>query len=93
MSHPQLGTIPLYRLREGIERFFITDINNPAASSAAQSELAVMWDKLSTRPTDFNHVPGGANVLYMDGHGAFVRWPSEQFPVNPYMAYITNATL
>jgi hypothetical protein len=28
----------IYRLREGIERFFITDINNPAASAKAQSE-------------------------------------------------------
>nr|AUN37043.1 hypothetical protein [uncultured bacterium] len=27
----------IYRLREGIERFYITDINNPAASAAAQS--------------------------------------------------------
>ncbi len=27
----------IYRLREGIERFFITDINNPAASATAQS--------------------------------------------------------
>ncbi|MBI2424224.1 MAG: hypothetical protein HYV27_15440 [Candidatus Hydrogenedentes bacterium] len=28
----------IYRLREGIERFFITDINNPAGSTAAQSK-------------------------------------------------------
>jgi len=29
-------------LKEGIERFFITDINNPAAGAQAQSELFVM---------------------------------------------------
>lgn len=91
--HPALGEVSLMRLREGIERFFITDINNPAASSMAQSELAVMWDKLSSESIEFNHVPGGANVLYMDGHAAFVRYPGDEFPVNPYMAYITNATL
>ncbi len=93
LPHPALGEVPLMRLREGIERFFITDINSPAASSLAQSELAVLWDSLSVDPTRFNHVAGGSNVLYMDGHVAFVRYPGEDFPVNPYMAYITNATL
>jgi len=77
----------LYRLREGIERFFITDINNPAASAIAQSEVPIMWDTwgdttrtygaLPGNPSSgviiFNHVPGGSNVLYMDGHVEFVR--------------------
>ena len=79
----------MYRLREGIERFFITDINNPASSTAAQSELPVMWDTVlsstftsgSWNQTAFNHVPGGGNVLYMDGHVSFVRYPGE-FPVS-----------
>ncbi len=78
----------IYRLREGIERFFISDINNPAATAMAQSELAVMWDKISMRVEDFAHVPGGANVLYMDGHVKFVRWPSDEFPVNIAMAVV-----
>ena len=88
-----MGDVTLMRLREGIERFFITDINSPAASSTAQSDLATMWDVLSSNPADFNHIGGGSNVLYMDGHAAFVRYPSESFPVNPYMAFITNATV
>ena len=73
----------VYRLREGIERFFITDINNPAASSKAQSDIVIMWDSVWT-PTKgtggesyFNHIPGGGNVLYMDGHVTFVKYPSE----------------
>ncbi len=65
------------RIREGIERFFITDINNPAASSMAQSELPVMWDAFSHNIEHTNHVPGGANVLFMDGHVRFLRYPSE----------------
>jgi prepilin-type N-terminal cleavage/methylation domain-containing protein/prepilin-type processing-associated H-X9-DG protein len=93
IQHPTLGELPLMRLREGIERFFITDINNPAASSTAQSELATMWDNLSSDPTNFNHVPGGSNVLYMDGHAEFIRWGGSDFPVNPYMAFVTSATL
>ncbi len=34
----------LYRLREGAERFLITDINNPASAARAQSYIPVMWD-------------------------------------------------
>ncbi len=64
----------LFRLREGIERFIITDINNPAAAAQGQSELAIMWDTLSTNPRDFNHVPGGSNVLYLDGHVDFLTY-------------------
>jgi len=79
------GNIPpdgttIYRLREGIERFMITDINNPAASAKAQSEMAVTWDMVSADTDNFNHVPGGANVLYMDGHVEFIKYPGK-FPV------------
>ena len=63
------------RLREGIERFFITDINNPAGSAMAQSDIPIMWDNIAD-DGDFNHIPGGSNVLYMDGHVEFVRWPA-----------------
>lgn len=88
----------VYRLREGIERFLITDINNPAASNMAQSELAIMWDACQFRidtpggnASAFNHVPGGANILYMDGHVEFMKYtdaeaPDAEFPfVATYM--------
>ncbi len=76
----------VYRLREGIERFMITDINNPAVSAQAQSELAVMWDEISGDETShFNHVPGGSNVLFMDGHVEYLKYQGpdgNRFPVN-----------
>jgi len=81
------GKITMYRLREGIERFLITDINNPAASTQAQSEIAYFFDGIETTPSDFNHIPGGANVLYMDGHVQFVRFPTEH-PANKVFAAI-----
>jgi len=78
------------QLREGIERFFITDINNPAASAKAQSEVPIMFDAWGddlflggiTFPGvgTFNHVPGGCNVLYVDGHVEFVKM-GEKFPI------------
>ena len=82
------GGQTLYRLREGIERFLITDINNAASANIAQSTLPVMWDNVSADPSSkaqFNHVPGGANVLYMDGHSEFQRYPGN-FPASKSFA-------
>jgi len=78
----------VYRLREGIERFLITDINNPAAGAHAQSEIPITWDIVNRMggTASYNHVPGGCNVLYLDGHVEFVRYPSPKFPVNAYLA-------
>jgi prepilin-type N-terminal cleavage/methylation domain-containing protein/prepilin-type processing-associated H-X9-DG protein len=89
-----------YRLREGIERFFITDINAPAGSAMAQSNIAVMFDQMSDSVDEFNHIPGGSNVLYMDGHVQFVRYPSGgatdpfagEFPVTVAFARIIGPT-
>ncbi len=64
----------VYRLREGIERFLITDINNSAASSKAQSEIWIMGDMIGIDPGLYNHIPGGSNILYMDGHVEFGRY-------------------
>ncbi len=74
----------IYRLKEGIERFLITDINNAGGNALAQSSLAIMWDNVASdmgSGTQFNHVPGGANVLYMDGHVEFMRYPTK-FPAS-----------
>jgi len=86
-----------HRIKEGIERFFITDINNPAAGAMAQTTIPVMWDAWSPNVsyfsltgkeagniiTRFNHVPGGSNVLYMDGHVAFLKYPSKMPVYDP----------
>lgn len=91
--HPADPSLVVYRLREGVERFFITDVNNTAHAAQAQSTLPVLWDALSGgNPSHFNHIPSGCNVLYMDGHVAFLNYvpdgnPSEAnlgnaFPVN-----------
>ena len=64
------------RIREGIERFFIEDINMPSATAVSQSQVPVMFDEVSAKITpEFNHVPGGANVLFMDGHVEFLKYP------------------
>ena len=73
-------------MKEGIERFLITDINDPTKSSKAQSTVVTMWDEISTNPNgsaQFNHVPGGGNVLFLDGHVEFQKYaPAGKFPIN-----------
>jgi prepilin-type N-terminal cleavage/methylation domain-containing protein/prepilin-type processing-associated H-X9-DG protein len=83
------GVSVLYRIREGIERFAIKDINNPAASAIAQSEVMVMHDLVSTDPGEYNHVPGGSNVLYMDGHVEFIKYPGP-YPVSRAWAQVVS---
>jgi prepilin-type N-terminal cleavage/methylation domain-containing protein/prepilin-type processing-associated H-X9-DG protein len=81
-----------YRFREGIERFFIRDINNAAGSATAQSELAVTWDVTSTDVRVYNHIPGGSNVLFMDGHVEFLKYSESntEFPVTKVWAMVSE---
>jgi prepilin-type N-terminal cleavage/methylation domain-containing protein/prepilin-type processing-associated H-X9-DG protein len=67
----------VFRIRESVDRFLITDINNPGASAKAASEIWVYADDISTNVADYNHLPGGTNVLYLDGHVEFLRYPTK----------------
>jgi hypothetical protein len=49
------------RLKEGIERFLITDVNDPAASSKAQAAIPVLMERRAF------YKDGKAPVLFMDG--------------------------
>jgi prepilin-type processing-associated H-X9-DG protein len=64
---------PIFRLREGIERFFITDINDPNASAKIQSSIPLLIERPGLHD-------GGGHVLYMDGHVEFVPYPGK-FPM------------
>lgn len=90
----------LFRLREGVERFLITDINNASAGAKSQSMVPVSYDFVASAKTDgqfpgasamgqgvlkFNHAPGGSNVLYMDGHVEFIRYP-DRYPITRWVA-------
>ncbi|MCC6698091.1 MAG: hypothetical protein IT365_20890 [Candidatus Hydrogenedentes bacterium] len=77
------GGSKLYRLREGIERFLVTDVNNPASSAGSASRVPVLWDHVTAEVISFAHIPGGINVLYLDGHVEFLRYlgvAGTQFP-------------
>jgi prepilin-type N-terminal cleavage/methylation domain-containing protein/prepilin-type processing-associated H-X9-DG protein len=81
------GGTRIMRLREGVERFLLTDINNAAGANRAQSTLPIMWDHIelglpykAERILRFNHVPDGVNVLYLDGHAEWKRYPAPDHP-------------
>ena len=74
------GSSKINPLKDGGERFLITDINNSAASARSSSELAIMFDKFElsngqNHPDRINHMPGSINILYLDGHVDFRRCP------------------
>lgn len=85
------GRDEVFRLFEGGERFLVTDINNPAATARAQSNLPIMFDTVSENIVDYSHVPGGSNVLYMDGHTEFILYPGVA-PVNEGVARVMRLT-
>ena len=77
------GGDTIFRLRQGIGRFLITDISNPARASSSNSNIAVMWDSIMGMAEHFNHVPGGSNVLFMDGHVEFRKYGAhDHFPMD-----------
>jgi prepilin-type N-terminal cleavage/methylation domain-containing protein/prepilin-type processing-associated H-X9-DG protein len=56
----------------------MTGLRLAAGSAKAQSDIPVMYDEVNaTKPQNMSHVGAGGNVLYMDGHVAFVKYPSK----------------
>ena len=65
------------RVRAGVERLFITDVNNPASAAMIQSSIPLFIEE----PHHLD--PPGGNVLYLDGHVEFQRYdPEGRYPMN-----------
>lgn len=55
--------------------------------------MPVAWDNIGSEvggSVEYNHIPGGCNMLYMDGHVDFVRYPLK-FPSSRNFATLTPA--
>lgn len=89
---PSGKQITIRPLKEGVERFTITDVNNPSALATAQSDVVAMFDESrayggAVESQRFNHLPSGMNILFMDGHVEWGKlgtaggrlWPVNQF--------------
>jgi prepilin-type N-terminal cleavage/methylation domain-containing protein len=70
------------RLRKGMERFLVTDINNPAGSAGSSTRIPVCWDAVSTDSLLGNHPIAGGHVLYLDGHVELKRSMPVSFSIS-----------
>ncbi|HEO72134.1 MAG TPA: DUF1559 domain-containing protein [Candidatus Hydrogenedentes bacterium] len=87
----------VYRLAEGVERYAVSNVADASSSAIPQSEVFIMFDAFSAGNQGdnihyFNHVPGGCNVLYMDGHVEFVKFRSK-VPVDERIGLLLGALL
>ncbi|MCH7958905.1 MAG: DUF1559 domain-containing protein [Candidatus Hydrogenedentes bacterium] len=69
----------LLRLDEGVPTFRNIDFS----TVSWRPPTIVMFDRPGTTSTDFNHVPGGSNVIFIDGHVEFITYPSDEFVLSP----------
>jgi prepilin-type N-terminal cleavage/methylation domain-containing protein/prepilin-type processing-associated H-X9-DG protein len=78
VGHAPGGGDTYYRTRVGVSRMFIRDVNDAAATALADSKIPVMFDT----PVDDGrvipaHFPLGGNVLFLDGHVEFKKYPDQ----------------
>ncbi len=76
-GHGPGGSNIFYRISLGAARYFIMDVNDPGASTVPESEIPVMFDSVAyLGRLMLNHMePLGGNVLFLDGHVEFRKYP------------------
>jgi prepilin-type processing-associated H-X9-DG protein len=86
-KHTIRNSRAIYRLREGIGKLLVTDASDPALVRRAESECAVVWDRLPwwLPPEFLRECAPRANVLYLDGHVEFLKLPGK-FPMTQGVA-------
>ena len=61
-------------MKKGVERFFITDIGNPAGAHTSEIlKTFVLMHERIPKNLEFFHPGNGVNVLFLDGHVEFVK--------------------
>lgn len=64
----------------------------PDLPTKSETQVPLIWDVISAIPgggVGFNHVPGGCNVLYLDGHVDFQKL-GNQFPASTANAVLNS---
>jgi prepilin-type processing-associated H-X9-DG protein len=69
-----LGRDKLLRLRDELEKQFVADPGDRTACAKIAASIPVLVERLG------HHKPEGGNVLYLDGHVEFIRYPGK-FPM------------
>jgi len=94
-----------YRIREGVENALINNAIAYGSTVRGQSTIPILWDTLAsglegvTAMADggavlYNHMPGGSNVLFMDGHAEYIPYSGDPrytgFPITRFPAQFTG---
>ncbi len=69
-----------YRVKYGVNRMFIEDVNRPGLTAIADTKIPLLFDTMTLygRHVPNHVVPPGGNVLYMDGHVQYMRYPDKR---------------
>ncbi len=82
--------IPVWEESGDLPRLYPTEEDGRVTSMLGQAGIPIVWDRIPLNEGEFAHVPGGANVLHMDGHVEFVKYSyynnSNFFPVTAVSA-------
>lgn len=71
------GSETVFRLRPDLQRLVVEAGGSARDKAMLPKNVFVMFDKLSADPKQYNHPPGGSNVLFLDGHVEFVKFPGK----------------
>jgi len=84
-----------YRMRDNVYRRFIIDINDPASGAVGSSEIPVLYDSSSVQGRyKLSHiVPLGGNVLFLDLHSEFRRYPDPTGRIPYTKAFLSGIRL
>jgi prepilin-type processing-associated H-X9-DG protein len=79
-GHGPGGQDTFFRIYDGVHRMFIENVDRPGLTAVPESEIPLLFDVMSILGTNLpNHVvPMGGNVLYMDGHVDFMKYPDDR---------------
>lgn len=88
-------THTIFRVGDNVSRFLITDINNQSGNTgaASDSQITIMFDQTSYSPAGFNHVPGGANILFLDGHVEFRNYEPNVAPGTANLGILSSESV
>jgi prepilin-type N-terminal cleavage/methylation domain-containing protein/prepilin-type processing-associated H-X9-DG protein len=86
IGHAPGGQNIFYRMGIGIGKVFITDIDDPSLDYESDGRIPVMFDAFCQYgKATLNHaVPLGGNVLYLDSHVEFQKYPDKKEFRLPY---------
>ena len=72
-----------FRIKDVVNRLFIEDIDRPGMTAVSETQIPLLFDAMSLYGRHLpNHVvPPGGNVMYMDGHVEYLRFPDKK--LNP----------